>query len=387
MQRWRVSSFVRDDVIATANNSFTALAGAGDDEVVGAKFETFFPGEALRDRLLARPNHPIEAELRGRDGSIIPVELILRFIDFAGRPHHAIAVRDLRARKQAEQHIRFLAHHDALTGLPNRSSFYRKLDQDIEAALGTGQRVAVLCLDLDRFKEVNDLFGHAAGDIVLQTLAKAVVGLLDTNQMMARLGGDEFAVILPGIAGPSVAGRVAENILEALRAENRNAITTTLISTSIGIALFPNDATDRQLLLSYADTALYRAKTEGRGTYRFFEAAMDAELRDRRLLEHDLRHAISRCELSLVLPTADGHQNRRDHRFRGAAALATWHPRRHTAGRIHSGGRGQRHDPSDRRVGPAGGMHRGGALDTPPEGRRERIGGPASQREFCASGA
>jgi len=80
----------------------------------------------------------------------------------------------------------------------------------------------VLCLDLDRFKEVNDLFGHAAGDIVLQTLAKAVVGLLDTNQMMARLGGDEFAIILPGIAGPSVAGRVAENILEALRAENRN---------------------------------------------------------------------------------------------------------------------------------------------------------------------
>jgi predicted signal transduction protein with EAL and GGDEF domain len=135
---------------------------------------------------------------------------------------------------------------------------------------------------------------------VLQTLAKAVVGLLDTNQMMARLGGDEFAVILPGIAGPSVAGRVAENILEALRAENRNATTTTLISTSIGIALFPNDATDRQLLLSYADTALYRAKTEGRGTYRFFEAAMDAELRDRRLLEHDLRHAISRGELSLV---------------------------------------------------------------------------------------
>ena len=288
----------RDDVIATANNSFAALAG--DDEVVGTKFETFFPGEALRARLLARPNHPIEAELRGRDGSIIPVELILRFIDFAGKPHHAIAVRDLRARKQAEQHIRFLAHHDALTGLPNRSSFYRKLDQDIEAALGTGQRVAVLCLDLDRFKEVNDLFGHATGDIVLQTLAKAVVGLLDTNQMMARLGGDEFAVILPGIAGPSVAGRVAENILEALRAENRNSTTNTLISTSIGIALFPNDATDRQLLLSYADTALYRAKTEGRGTYRFFEAAMDAELRDRRVLEHDLRHAISRSELSLV---------------------------------------------------------------------------------------
>ncbi len=309
----------QDDVIATANNSFTALAGG--DDVVGAKFETYFPGESLRDRLLARPNHPIEAELLARDGSIIPVELILRFIDFAGKPHHAIAVRDLRARKQAEQHIRFLAHHDALTGLPNRSSFYRKLDQDIEAALGTGQRVAVLCLDLDRFKEVNDLFGHAAGDIVLQTLAKTVVGLLDTNQMMARLGGDEFAVILPSIAGPSVAGRVAENILDALRAENRNATNTTLISTSIGIALFPNDATDRQLLLSYADTALYRAKTEGRGTYRFFEAAMDAELRDRRLLEHDLRHAISRGELSLVYQP---QTNIKTDEITGFEALLRW---------------------------------------------------------------
>jgi diguanylate cyclase len=315
----------RDDVIATANNSFTTLASAGDDDVVGAKFETYFPGDALRARLLSRPNHPMEAELLGRDGSLIPVELILRFIDFAGKPHQAIAVRDLRARKQAEQHIRFLAHHDALTGLPNRSSFYRKLDQDIEAALGTGQRVAVLCLDLDRFKEVNDLFGHAAGDIVLQTLAKAVVGMLDSNQMMARLGGDEFAVILPGVSGPSVAGRVAENILEALRAENQNSATA-LIATSIGIALCPNDATDRQLLMSYADTALYRAKTEGRGTYRFFEATMDAELRDRRILEHDLRHAIARSELSLVYqPQTDIKTDE----ITGFEALLRWqHPTR-----------------------------------------------------------
>ncbi len=311
----------REDVIATANTSFTMLAGTGDRDVVGTKLETYFPGEAVRERLLARPNAPMEAELLAGDGSLIPVELILRCIDFAGKPHQAIAVRDLRARKQAEQHIRFLAHHDALTGLPNRSSFYRKLDQDIEAALGTGQRVAVMCLDLDRFKEVNDLFGHATGDIVLQTLAKTVVGMLDSNQMMARLGGDEFAVILPGISGPSVAGRVAENILEALRAENRNSATTTLISTSIGIALCPNDATDRQLLLSYADTALYRAKTEGRGTYRFFEATMDAELRDRRLLEHDLRHAIARSELSLVYQP---QTNIKTDEITGFEALLRW---------------------------------------------------------------
>ena len=312
----------REDVIATANNSFTTLAGAGDHDVVGAKLETYFPGELLRERLLARLNQPLEAELlrRRRIAHSGGVRFCASSILPAGRIK-PLPFATSRARKQAEQHIRFLAHHDALTGLPNRSSFYRKLDQDIEAALGTGQRVAVLCLDLDRFKEVNDLFGHAAGDIVLQTLAKAVVGMLDSNQMMARLGGDEFAVILPGISGPSVAGRVAENILEALRAENQNSATTTLISTSIGIALCPNDATDRQLLISYADTALYRAKTEGRGTYRFFEATMDAELRDRRLLEHDLRHAVARSELSLVYqPQTDI----RTEEITGFEALLRW---------------------------------------------------------------
>jgi predicted signal transduction protein with EAL and GGDEF domain len=136
--------------------------------------------------------------------------------------------------------------------------------------------------------------------MVLQRVSKAVSGLLDPSHMMARLGGDEFAIILPAISSPSTAGRLAENIFEALRTENESPGTTVLMSTSIGIAVCPNDATDRQSLLSQADTALYRAKMEGRGTYRFFEATMGAEVRDRRLMEHDLRHAISRGELSLM---------------------------------------------------------------------------------------
>jgi diguanylate cyclase (GGDEF)-like protein len=288
------------DVVATVNDSFAALADTRSPDAAGMRLETYFPDEGTRLRLFGRPNQPVEAELRQRGGSVVPVELILRPIDFAGKQHHAIAVRDLRARNKAEEHIRFLAHHDALTGLPNRSSFNMTLDREIEAAIASGERLAVLCLDLDRFKEVNDLFGHAAGDTLLQSVARCVTGVLNQNQMMARLGGDEFAVILPAVSGPSIAGRVAENILEALQAENTTSATAALISSSIGIAICPNDATDRQGLLSHADTALYRAKMEGRGTYRFFEAAMGAEVRDRRLLEHDLRHAISRRELSLV---------------------------------------------------------------------------------------
>ncbi|MGB9369402.1 MAG: EAL domain-containing protein [Xanthobacteraceae bacterium] len=314
------------DFVATVNNSFAVLANVSSEDATGVKLDSYFPDEVTRLKLLGRPNQPVEAQLRQADGPDVPVELILRPIEYAGKPHHAIAVRDLRARKKAEQHIRFLAHHDALTGLPNRSSFSMKLDQEIEAALLAGERLAVLCLDLDRFKEVNDLFGHAAGDTLLQTVAKCVTGVLNQNQMMARLGGDEFAVILPAISGPSVAGRVAENILEALQAENVTSASAALISSSIGIAIFPNDATDCQALLSHADTALYRAKMEGRGTYRFFEAAMGAEVRDRRMLEHDLRHAISRRELKLVYQP---QQDVKSNDVIGFEALLRWkHPSR-----------------------------------------------------------
>jgi len=148
-----------------------------------------------------------------------PVELILRPIIFAGRPHHVVAVRDLKARKEAEQHIYFLAHHDALTSLPNRSHFNARIDQEI-AALTPGKSLAVFCLDLDKFKEVNDLFGHAAGDKVLQTVASRITAVLEERQVMARLGGDEFAILVPDIANPAAASRIAETILEELRASS-----------------------------------------------------------------------------------------------------------------------------------------------------------------------
>ena len=209
--------------------------------------------------------------MRHRDGSMTPVELILRPIVFSGRPHHVVAVRDLQARKEAEQHIHYLAHHDALTSLPNRSYFNARIDQEI-ASLASGESLAVLCLDLDRFKEVNDLFGHAAGDTVLQTVASRVTAVLGERQMMARLGGDEFAILMPGVQIPAAASRLAETVLEALRATS-DTPETNGISTSIGIAICPDDAMDRKALLSHADTALYRAKTDGRNTYRFFEAS------------------------------------------------------------------------------------------------------------------
>jgi diguanylate cyclase (GGDEF)-like protein/PAS domain S-box-containing protein len=283
--------------IVSANKSFSQLAGAPPASLVGRTLESCFPDPVARSKLMSRPNHGIETGLRLRDGSTTPVELIMRPIIFAERPHHVVAVRDLKARKDAEEHIRFLAHHDTLTRLPNRSSFNLRVDQEI-AGLAPGRSLGVLCLDLDRFKEINDLFGHAAGDRALQTFASRVGALLDDGQMLARLGGDEFAILLPNISGPAAAGRLAETIFETLR--DVTDAPEMPIATSIGIALSPDDAADRQSLLNHADVALYRAKQEGRGTYRFFEARMGAEVRDRRQLEHDLRHAISRGELWLA---------------------------------------------------------------------------------------
>ena len=311
------------EVIVSVNTSFARLTGLSSANLVGASLESCFPDQVARTELLSRSNQTVETELRHLDGSTTPVELILRPIVFAGRPHQVVAVRDLQARKNAEQHIYFLAHHDALTSLPNRSHFNARIDQEI-AALTPGRSLAVLCLDLDRFKEINDLFGHSAGDQVLQTVASRITAVLGERQMMARLGGDEFAILMPDVANPAAASRLAETILEALRTSDDTP--ETHVSTSIGIALCPEDATDRQALLTYADTALYRAKTEGRNTYRFFEARMGAEVRERRMLEHDLRHAIARDELRLVYQP---QQEIQSGKIIGFEALLRWkHPTR-----------------------------------------------------------
>jgi len=313
------------NAIITVNNSFARLCGYDLAELAHSSLTNCFPDITLQARLLSTSDQPIETELRHRNGSVLPVEVILRPMNYGGQPHHVIAVRDLRARKEAEQHIRYLAHHDALTSLPNRSHFNTRLDQEITLALARGERLAVLCLDLDRFKEINDLFGHAAGDKVLQTVASRVTARLGERQMMARLGGDEFAILVPELSSPSAAGRLAETVLDALRQEMDDSDADGILC-SIGIALCPDDAQDRESLLTHADTALYRAKSEGRSTFRFFEAKMGVEVRDRRELEHDLRHATARGELRLVYQPQQDIESRE---VTGFEALLRWqHPQR-----------------------------------------------------------
>ncbi|HEX8375802.1 MAG TPA: EAL domain-containing protein, partial [Geminicoccaceae bacterium] len=288
----------RDTTIVTANTSFAALSGRAAESLDGTALALLIPDEAIRATLLGVPGEAVETTLLHGDGSRVAVALVLRPIDFGGGLHNAIAVRDLRDRKKAEEDIQFLAHHDALTGLPNRATFTRTLDAVIADA-GAGARLGVLCLGLDRFKETNDLFGHAAGDDLLRAVARCIGGVLGDRQTLARLGGDEFAIVAPGLAGLGGAVDLAERVLQALRDESAKSMSGPL-AASVGIALWPEHARDTATLLGHADTALYRAKADGRGLWRVFDPAMGAEVRDRRMIEHDLRHAVERDELHLV---------------------------------------------------------------------------------------
>ncbi|MEA2983854.1 MAG: hypothetical protein QOD94_108, partial [Alphaproteobacteria bacterium] len=312
--------------IVSINSSFGKLTGVDPDSAPGQTIADFLTNDAVAMALEDGSNPPFETTLRRSDGTLIPVEIIKRPINFAGKIHCAIAVHDLRNRKRSEARIHFLAHHDTLTGLPNRNAFSERLDEKIRAHQVTGRKLAVLCLDLDRFKEVNDLFGHAAGDDLLQAFAACVTQILNPNQVMARIGGDEFAIAAPNLSDPAQAGKLAEEILEAVARQNEGAVEAPLLSTSIGIAVFPDDGVSRADLLNQADTALYRAKAEGGGVYRFFEAAMGAQVRERRLLDHDLRHAISRNELSIVYQPLT---QIRSGKVFGFEALLRWrHPER-----------------------------------------------------------
>ena len=227
---------------------------------------------------------------------------------------------DITERRRAEKRIEYLAHHDPLTGLPNRASFDEKLEQQVRAAADGSTRFAVLCLDLDRFKQVNDVFGHAAGDTLLATVARRMQDAIG-DTFLARLGGDEFAIVAPAGAHPPKAAALAEKLLAAVVDEIVIDQQHLRVGLSIGVALFPDDGTDPDALTANADAALYRAKAEGRGTIRFFEAEMDQQIRKHHAIQLDLRGAIERNELELYFQP----QARLQHEIVAFEALLRWH--------------------------------------------------------------
>src|SRR3979411_1727003 len=241
--------------------------------------------------------------------------------DEFGDPRYLLRVsQDITERKQAEARIEHVAHHDTLTDLPNRTAFTEHLARTIEMARRGGESFAVLSLDLDRFKEVNDVFGHGVGDDLLRELSRMLRELAG-EAFLARLGGDAFIPLPPNGGKPTPAEAIAEGLLEAVATDLEINGQHLRVGLSIGVAIFPDDGVDATTLLNNADAALYRAKGDGRGKTRFFEVEMDNRLRERRAIQHELSCALERNELRLhyqPLAKIDGE-------VIGFEALLRWH--------------------------------------------------------------
>ncbi|MFZ5556595.1 MAG: diguanylate cyclase domain-containing protein [Pseudomonadota bacterium] len=269
-----------DNRIVSVNPAFTEVLGYREDDVAGQSLwflatdrhdETFFE-QAL---VALQDGGAWEGEIwaRQRGGALVPLWLTVDTVyDNRGAVSRRVAVfADISARKVAEERVYRLAHFDALTGLPNRVLLHDRLQQALHQAQRHRRRAAVLFLDLDGFKEVNDRHGHEAGDALLKEVASRLNASVRREDTVARLGGDEFVVLLPVVNGAEGAARAAEKVLAALQLPFRIRGAPADVGASIGIALYPDHAEDGSTLLKHADAAMYRAKAAGRGRWVLFE--------------------------------------------------------------------------------------------------------------------
>jgi diguanylate cyclase (GGDEF)-like protein/PAS domain S-box-containing protein len=319
--------------ILSVNQTFSDITGWRLEEIIGRPVWELGrrPHEAAfyEGILAALTAHGCwEGELwdRRRDGAVLALRVKIRALaDEQGRTVNYLAsFTDITAAKFAEERLRHLTHHDPLTGLPNRLAFQERLQLAMQEARTQGRLLAVLFLDLDRFKLVNDSIGHEAGDELLKAVGERLRHALRSDDIVARLGGDEFAVITTGLLGEEDAVVVARKLLEALSDPFPVAGHELRVAASIGISLYPNDGADAQALMKNADTALFRAKEAGRNTYRLFQPAMNATSFEQLVLENNLRRAIERQEFELY------YQPKLDFRraaIVGVEALLRWnHP-------------------------------------------------------------
>ncbi|GAA0716125.1 EAL domain-containing protein [Dokdonella soli] len=314
----------------TVNPAFTRITGWRQEEIAGQPTALLncsqHPAEhyvAIRDKLARSGHWRGELWQRRKDGDeFLSWSEISEVRDANGvRTHYVSVISDITDRKRTEQELRYLANYDALTGLPNRTLLSERIGHAIVRARRGAHKIAVLFLDLDRFKHVNDSMGHAAGDRMLKAAGNRLRQVVREGDSVARLGGDEFTIVLEDI-GSAEAERVAEKVIaafeEPLELDNGQEV---VISPSIGISLYPDHGQVPTDLLKFADTAMYQAKEHGRKTWMVYTEAMDAAARLRATTVAALRKALERNELSLVYQPK---LSLLDERITGVEALLRW---------------------------------------------------------------
>jgi diguanylate cyclase (GGDEF)-like protein/PAS domain S-box-containing protein len=313
--------------IAYFNRAAEQMFGHYRDQVLGQAVETLIP--KVSPHLLAAGDVSLpswEAEGFRRDGSAFPVEGSTSVFEGSMGRFVTYLLRDLSERKRAEGLIWKQANFDSLTGLPNRFMFLDRMEQEIRKAHRAGLPLALMFIDLDRFKEVNDTLGHSMGDILLKDAAQRLSSCVRETDTVARLGGDEFTIILGDLDDPTSVERIAQDILQKLAEPFQLGIETAYISASIGVTLYPGDATGIEELLKNADQAMYAAKNQGRNRFNYFTPAMQKVAQARMRLAGDLRGALAdhqfRVHYQPIVELATGAIHK-------AEALIRWqHPTR-----------------------------------------------------------
>ncbi|TAN51941.1 MAG: EAL domain-containing protein, partial [Rhodospirillales bacterium] len=295
-------------VIISVNPAFSEITGYTADEAIGKTprilksdhhDEAFY--SAMWKTLMETGCWQGELWNRRKSGeAFLERQNITAIKDDKGQPVRYVAVfNDVTELRQKDEHIKHQAYHDALTGLPNRLLLQDRLDHALDVARRDRSHLAVLFLDLDRFKTINDSLGHDVGDLLLQAVAERLKACVRRSDTLARLGGDEFMLVLADFASTAEVAHLAEKVIRELVAPLTLEGHELHVTTSVGIALFPEDGLDAKELMKNADTAMYQAKAAGRNAFRFFDASMNSRALDRLDLEASLRRAIERNEFKL----------------------------------------------------------------------------------------
>jgi len=321
--------FHKDGITTDVNPPCCELVGYTLQEMVGRHVLSFIaPDELNKVKEVMRLGRELryETAVMHKDGTRIPVEFIVRTIERDGEKLRMTIVRDIRDRLESEARIQHLAHHDALTGLLNRAAFMDRMALLMRRAERKGEMLALLFIDLDNFKRVNDSLGHLEGDQVLTTVSERLVGALRGSDLVGRFGGDEFVVLLTDLDSRADIKVVLEALLSVVEVPVKADGRALSVTPSIGVAVYPDDGRQADELIQHADTAMYRAKARGRATYQFFEPALAETAYADLVLEAELAQGLTRNEFELFFqPQVEATTGQ----LSGAEALLRWrHPQR-----------------------------------------------------------